>query len=78
MKLAELISVGQEVLGLLLLENYWVLWEQLVNAMNDGQQTVPGNEALKTKYTNPRNKRNSWSKEGYEQYNKLHEEFCQD
>jgi hypothetical protein len=33
-----------------------VPWEQLVNAMNDGQQTVPSDEALKTKYTNPGNK----------------------
>jgi hypothetical protein len=78
MKPGELISVDQEALGLLLLENYKVPWEQLVNAMNDGQQTVPGNNALETKYTNSGNKRNPWSKEGYEWYNKLHEQVHQD
>jgi hypothetical protein len=35
MKLGELILVGQEVLGLLLLENYWGPWEQLVNACKE-------------------------------------------
>jgi hypothetical protein len=30
MKLSELLSVRQEALGLLLLENYWEPWEQLV------------------------------------------------
>jgi hypothetical protein len=52
MKPGDLILVCQEALGLLLWENYGAPWEQLVNAMNDVQQTVPGNEALKTKYTN--------------------------
>jgi hypothetical protein len=35
MKPGKMISVGQEVLGLLLLENYWGPWEQLVNALKD-------------------------------------------
>jgi hypothetical protein len=57
MKPGELISVGQEVLGLLLLENYWGMWEQLVYALQRGEN-VPGNEMVQTKYTNPGNKRN--------------------
>ena len=74
MKPGELISVGQEALGLLLLENYRAPWDQLINALKDGQQTVPNDEALRTKYTNPGNKRNPWSKEGFKWYNVLHEE----
>jgi hypothetical protein len=77
MKLGELILVGQESLGLLLLENYWGLWEQLINALQRGE-TVPGNEVVQTKYTNPGNKRNPWRKEGLEQYNVLHEEVHKD
>jgi hypothetical protein len=46
MKLGELILVGQEALGLLLLENYQGLWEQLVNALQRSK-TVPGNEMVK-------------------------------
>jgi hypothetical protein len=57
MKLGELILVGQEVMGLLLLENYWGMWEQLVNALQRGEN-VPGNKMVQTKYTNPGNKRN--------------------
>jgi hypothetical protein len=33
MKLSELLSVRQEALGLLLLENYWEPWEQIVTDM---------------------------------------------
>ncbi len=33
---------------------------------------------VQTKYTNPGNKRNLWSKEGLEWYNVLHEKVCQD
>jgi hypothetical protein len=73
MKLGELILVGQEVLGLLLLENYQGLWEQLVNALQRGE-TVPGNEVVQT----TGNKRNPWSKEGLEWYNVLHEEVHKD
>jgi hypothetical protein len=62
MKPGELVSVGQEVLGLFLLENYQGPWEQLVNALQRGE-TVPGNEVVQTKYINPGNKRNLWSKE---------------
>jgi hypothetical protein len=47
MKPGELILVGQEALGLLLLENYWGPWEQLVNALQRGE-TVPGNEVVQT------------------------------
>jgi hypothetical protein len=77
MKPGELISVGQEVLGLLLLENYQGTCKQLVNALQRGEN-VPGNKVVQTKYTNPGNKRNPWSKEGLEQYNVLHEEVHQD
>jgi hypothetical protein len=49
------------------------MWEQLVNALQRGEN-VPGNKVVQTKYTNPGNKRNPWSKEGLEQYNVLHEE----
>jgi hypothetical protein len=41
-------------------------------------ETFLGNEVVQTKYTNPGNKRNLWSKEGLEWYNVLHEEVCQD
>ena len=57
MKPGELILVGQEALGFLLLENYRGPWEQPVNALQRGE-TVPGNEVVQTKYTNPGNKRN--------------------
>jgi hypothetical protein len=77
MKPGELILVGQEALGLLLLENYCGPWEQLVNALQRGE-TVPGNEVVQTKYTNPGNKRNLWSKEGLDWHNVLHEEVHQD
>jgi hypothetical protein len=77
MKPGELILVGQEVLGLLLLENYWRLWEQLVNALQRGE-TVPGNKVVQTKYTSPGNKRNPWRKEGLEWYYVLHEEVNKD
>jgi hypothetical protein len=53
------------------------MWEQLVNALQRGEN-VPGNKVVQTKYTNPGNKRNPWSKEGLEQYNVLHEEVHQD
>jgi hypothetical protein len=65
MKPGELILVGQEVLRLLLLENYRGPWEQLVNALQRGE-TVPGNKVVQTKYTNRGNKRNPWRKEGLE------------
>ncbi len=42
-----------------------------MNALKDGQQTNPHDEALRTKYTNPGNKRNPWS-------NMLHKEVCID
>jgi hypothetical protein len=76
-KPGELILVGQDVMGLLLLENYQGPWEQLVNTLQKGE-TVPGNQVVQTKYTNPGNKRNPWSKEGLEWYNVLHEEVCKD
>jgi hypothetical protein len=77
MKLGELILVCPEALGLLPLENYWGPWEQLVNALQRGE-TVPDNKVVQTKYTNPGNKRNPWSKEGLEQYNVLHKEVHKD
>jgi hypothetical protein len=45
MKPGELILVGQEALGLLLLENYQGPWQQLVNALQRSE-TVPGNEVV--------------------------------
>jgi hypothetical protein len=57
MKPCESILVGQEALGLLLLENYQGPWEQLVNALQRGEN-VPGNEVVQTKYTNQGNKIN--------------------
>jgi hypothetical protein len=50
MQLSELLSVGQEALGLLLLENYQEPWKQLVEYMKQGERTVPSNvEPAKTK-----------------------------
>jgi hypothetical protein len=43
MKPGELILVGQEELGLLLLENYQGMWGQLLNALQRGEN-VPGNK----------------------------------
>jgi hypothetical protein len=43
MKPSELLSVGQEALGLLLLENYRVPWKQLVEYMKQGESTIPSN-----------------------------------
>jgi hypothetical protein len=65
MKLGELILVGQEALGLLLLENYWGQWEQLVNSLQRGE-TVPGNKVVQTNYINQATKeihgvRRDWS-----------------
>jgi hypothetical protein len=74
-----LLSVGQEALGLLLLENYWEPWKQLVEYMKQGESTVPSNvEPAKAKYTNPGQKKMPWKSEGIERYNQLHEEVCQD
>ncbi len=79
MQLSELLSVGQEALGLLLLENYWEPWKQLVEYMKQGESELPSNvEPSKTKYTNPGQKKMPWKSEGMEQYNQPHEEVCQD
>jgi hypothetical protein len=43
MKLSEILSVGQEAHGLLLLENYWEPWKQLMEYMKQGESTVPSN-----------------------------------
>jgi hypothetical protein len=79
MQPSELLSVGQEALGLLLLENYWEPWKQLVEYMKQGESTVPSNvKPAKAKYTNPGQKKMPWKSEGMEQYNQLHEEVHQD
>jgi hypothetical protein len=53
MQPSELLSVGQEALGLLLLENYREPWKQLVECMKQGESTVPSNvKPAKAKYTN--------------------------
>jgi hypothetical protein len=70
---SELLSVGKEALGLLLLENYWAPWKQLVEYMKQGESAIPSNvKPAKAKYTNP------GQSEGMEQYNQLHEEVHQD
>jgi hypothetical protein len=75
MQPSELLSVGQEALGLLLLENYWEPWKQLMEYMKQGESTVPSNiEPAKTKYTNPGQKKMPWKSEGMQRYNQLHEE----
>jgi hypothetical protein len=49
MQLSELLSVGQEALGLLFLENYWEPWKQLMEYMKQGESTIPSNiEPAKT------------------------------
>jgi hypothetical protein len=79
MQLSELLSVRQEALGLLLLENYREPWKQLVEYMKQGESAVPSNiEPAKAKYTNPGQKKMPWKSEGMEQYNQLHEEVRQD
>jgi hypothetical protein len=79
MQPSELLSVGQEALGLLLLENYQEPWKQLVEYMKQGESTVPSNvEPAKAKYTNPGQKKMPWKSEGMQQYNQLHEEVRQD
>jgi hypothetical protein len=76
---SELLSVRQEALGLLLLENYQEPWKQLVEYMKQGESTVPSNvEPAKAKYTNPGQKRMPWKSEGMQRYNQLHEEVRQD
>jgi hypothetical protein len=43
MQLSELLSVGQEALGLLLLENYREPWKQLMEYMKQGESALPSN-----------------------------------
>jgi hypothetical protein len=79
MQLSELLSVGQEALGLLLLENYRKPWKQLMEYMKQGESTVPSNvKPAKAKYTNPGQKKMPWKSEGMQRYNQLHEEVRQD
>jgi hypothetical protein len=79
MHLSELLSVGEEALGLLLLENYWEPWKQLMEYMKQGESTISSNiEPAKTKYTYPGQKKMTWKSEGMEQYNQLHKEVHQD
>jgi hypothetical protein len=79
MQPSELLSVGQEALGLLLLENYREPWKQLMEYMKQGESAIPSNvEPAKAKYTNPGQKKMPWKSEGMEQYNQLHEEVRQD
>jgi hypothetical protein len=73
------LSVRQEALGLLLLENYWEQWKQLIEYMKQGESTVPSNIVpAKAKYTNLGLKKMPWKSEGMERYNQLHEEVGQD
>jgi hypothetical protein len=64
---SELLSVGQEALGLLLLENYWEPWKQLVEYMKQGESAIPSNiKPAKAKYTNPGQKKMPWKSERME------------
>jgi hypothetical protein len=79
MQLSELLSVGQEALGLLLLENYREPWKQLMEYMKQGESTGSSNvEPAKAKYTNLGQKKMPWKSEGMERYNQLHEEVHQE
>ena len=72
-------SVGQEALGLFLLENYREPWEQLVEHMTQGENAIPKDVPLKkAKYSNPGNKKRPWKNKGMERYNQLHEEVRRD
>jgi hypothetical protein len=78
MQPSELLSVGQEALGLLLLEKYREPWKQLMEYMKQGESTIPSNvESAKAKYTNPGQKKMPWKREEMDRYNQLHEEVCQ-
>jgi hypothetical protein len=79
MQQSELLSGGQEALGLLLLENYQEPWKQLVDYMKPGESAAPSNvKPAKAKYTNLGQKKMPWKSKGMEQYNQLHEEVRQD
>jgi hypothetical protein len=79
MQLSELLLVRQEALGLLLLENYWEPWKQLMEYMEQGESAIPSNvEPAKAKYRNLGEKKMPWKSEGMERYNQLHEEVHQD
>jgi hypothetical protein len=43
MQPSELLSVGQEALGMLLFENYREPWKQLVVYMKQGESAIPSN-----------------------------------
>jgi hypothetical protein len=79
MQPSELLSVIQEALGLLLSENDWEPWKQLMDYMKQGESNIPSNvEPAKTKYMTPGKKKMPWKSKGMEQYNQLHEEVHQD
>jgi hypothetical protein len=64
---------------MLLLENYWEPWKQLMEYMKQGESAVPINvKPVKVKYTNLGQKKMPWKSEGMERYNQLHEEVHQD
>jgi hypothetical protein len=67
MQPSELLSFGQEALGLLLLENYWEQWKQLMEYMKQDESLIPSNvEPAKAKYTNLGQKKMPWKSEGME------------
>jgi hypothetical protein len=62
MQSRELLLVGQEALGLLLLEKYRGPWKQLMEYMKQGESTIPSNvKPAKTKYMNPGQKKMPWA-----------------
>jgi hypothetical protein len=79
MQPSELLSVRQEALGLLLLENYQEPWKQLIEYMKQGESAVPSSiKPAKAKYKNLGQMKMPWKSEGMERYNQLHEEVRQD
>jgi hypothetical protein len=67
MQPSELLSVRQEALGLLLLENYQEPWKQLMEYMKQGESAIPSNvKPAKAKYTNLGQKKMPWKSEQME------------
>jgi hypothetical protein len=68
MQPSELLLVRQEALGLLLLENYWEPWKQLMEHMEQGESAIPPSnvEPAKATYTNLGVKKMPWKSEGME------------
>jgi hypothetical protein len=67
MQPSELLSVRQEALGLLLLENYREPWKQLMEYMKQCESAIPSNvKPAKAKYRNLGQKKMPWKSEQME------------